>query len=292
MKAHASLYCLALGAVFGFIAPVSAQVTLVNDGFTDGGRTDGADTGDIAWSSLGAAGQTGNTVVVAHADFTSGKAFRFTSTSGNNVAVGNFSAVTLAVVGDYIEFSVQMRFTGTLGTAGPMIGLFDSKGTYQAVDGFGATNFTAVADDVGYKSIKSIPNSTNDFVIKSQNATASFSSANGATLTTGTSGGAIAVNTLYSMSFRVELLAGDQLSISSTFNGSSLVPTTTSALTKTFDEAIFSASGGASGNGTVDFSNLLITTNVSPVPEPSTYAAFCGLVVLGLAAVSRGKRRT
>jgi hypothetical protein len=291
MKAHASLYCLALGAVFGFIAPVSAQVTLVNDGFTDGVRTNGADTGDIAWYSLGAGGQTGNTVV-ANGNFTSGQAFRFSSTSGNNVAVGNFSAVTLAVVGDYIEFSVQMRFTGTLGTAGPMIGLFDSKGTYQTADGFGSTNFTAVADDVGYKSIKSIPNSTNDVVIKSQNATASFSSANGTTLTTGSSEGAIAVNTLYSMLFRVELLAGDQLSITSSFNGGAAVPATTGALTKTFDEAIFSASGGANGNGTVDFSNLLITTNVSPVPEPSTYAVFCGLVVLGLAAVCRGQRRT
>ncbi|HSI09325.1 MAG: PEP-CTERM sorting domain-containing protein [Rariglobus sp.] len=291
MKAHASLYCLALGAVFGFIAPVSAQVTLVNETFADGGRTNGVDAGDIAWYSLGATGQTGNTVV-ANANFTSGQAFRFTSTSGNNVAVGNFSAVTLAGVGDYIEFSVQMRFTGTLGTAGPMIGLFDSKGTYQAADGFGAANFTAVADDVGYKSTKSIPNSTSDVVIKSQNATASFSSANGTTLTTGTSGGAIAANTLYSMLFRVELLAGDQLSITSTFNGGSTVTTTTGALTKTFDEAIFSASGGAGGGGTVDFSSLLITTNVSSVPEPSTYAAFCGLVVLGLAAVSRGKRRT
>ncbi len=288
MKEHASLYCLVLGAALAFAAPASAAVlTLVNDGFTDGGRTNGVDAGDIAWYSLGAAGQTGNTVVT-NASFTSGQAARFTSTSGNNVAVGNFSAVTLAGVGDYIEFSVQMRFTGTLGTAGPMIGLFDSKGTYQTADGFGSANFTAVADDVGYKSIKSIPNSTNDVVIKSQNATASFSSANGTTLTTGTSGGAIAVNTLYSMLFRVELLAGDQLSITSTFNGSPPVSITTSALTKTFDEAIFSASGGSGAGGTVDFSSLLITTNV--IPEPSAYPVLAALAALGLAVVKRRRQ--
>jgi len=285
MKEHASLYCLVLGAALAFAAPASAAVrTLVNDGFIDGGRTNGVDAGDIAWYSLGADTATANTVVVNNS-FTSGQALRFTGTSANNYAVGNFSAVTLAAVGDYIEFSVQMRFTGT-STGGPMIGLFDSKGTFQTADGFGATNFTAVANDVGYKAIKSFPNSTSDFVIKSQNALSSFNSANGTTLETGTSGGAVALNTLYSMAFRAELLAGDQLSITSTFNGAT-VTTTTGALTKTFDEAIFSASGGG-GGGTGDFSNLLITTNV--IPEPSTYAVMAALAALGLAVVKRRRQ--
>lgn len=96
-----------------------------------------------------------------------------------------------------------------------------------------------------------------------------LNSANAPITTTG-AGVTASLVTSKSLSTEATTAATQSVSFSFTYNGTS---------------AIAIAIGGFANGSTFD--NLSVTTNLSAVPEPSTFAAFAGVAALGLAASSR-----
>lgn len=138
---------LTVCAFLGLVCGHAVAAVLVDDGFTDGGRTNGTDPLDIAWYTIGAAGSAVG--VVSDTVLGSGSALRLTATSYSQGLVGKLpSAVTLND-NESISLSFAYRFTGTLNVNHPgrlRFGLYDSGGTYLASDADGSGR----TDDVGY----------------------------------------------------------------------------------------------------------------------------------------------
>lgn len=173
-----------LGVVMMLVAfmPLAAKATVVlNDTFTDGGRTNGADAQDTAWFAT----EKASTVTIAvgtDSVLSGGNAQSLTTTSTSTTIfrrlAGEFSSQTLTNVGDWISLSVDFRLT-SLGTGGNTsrafkVGLLNNNGSSLTADltnsaeptsstptplsndfgyfvgiGSGTTGTTALAQEVG-----------------------------------------------------------------------------------------------------------------------------------------------
>ena len=117
----------------------------LNEGFTDGARTNGTDALDTAWYTLGAPTIS---IVNDSAGIGSGNALQLAATgsTGRGIVAG-FPAQTLAD-GDSITLSFNWRFTGTIGlnqANSLRYGLHSSNGTPVTAD-----NTTQSDNDKGY----------------------------------------------------------------------------------------------------------------------------------------------
>lgn len=295
MKTHVSSVMALVGGIALCAAPLGAQVTLLSDNFSDGLRV-GASRPAQWYSAQASTSGTGN-ALIADANFSGGNAVRFYSSSANNALITNFSTVTLASAGDYIQISAKVRYTDSRiaasSSTGAMVGLFNSGGTALAADAFGSANYSGVlGDDIGYRGANYATTGTSDMRLLSQNpvgGTSFFNNWHGTLMESESSGLTVAQNTLYTVTLRIELAANlTDLNFDYTFSGGSGPTTYTqsfsaAALSTTFDQAVLMAYSGQSGYD-ARMGDVLVTSNI---PEPSASAVLGGLGVLGLAAMRR-----
>ncbi len=269
-----------------------AQTTVFSDDFS------GSATG--ALENFYRVGASSLTVVTNDTDSLNGNTLRW-GPSAKVAVLANFGSVTLTNPGDYIMASYDILFTtapGTLNT-GPSLALYDSKGTVLTADHTGAADGAMPAtltDDRGYKAYKSF-NTTGDFTLFENSAgfapmrftTASRNTA----LETTDTGSGIALNTVYSVSLRIELAANStDLDVTYSFGGLTETYSIagTSVLTKTFDELGINNAAADQG-GTTFLDNVLVTTNAVVIPEPSAFAILLGGAFLSIAVCARRRVR-
>lgn len=268
--AVAAFSFVSLLALTAGLSSQAATINLVNDDFSDGGLTNGTDLLDAVWTSSGQS--TNNPISVAAFDSagnTSNALFKNNTNAGMtfNVVKGAFTNTTALSIGDSITLAFDLRFTATPGAsgAGLRIGLGTSTTTELFQLGTGGTasgNFAHynVADTTagtGSVTFTPVPLSTTSIT-----------------------------NTLaHTFSLTLTRTGSTSLDFSTTIDGVSVTSSSgaTSISAFTFNRILV-------GEGTpvmkynLDNVNVFITT---AIPEPSTYAAFAGLVALGLVAFKR-----
>lgn len=122
----------------------------VYEPFTDGGRTNGADTHDLAWYSLSA---PGTVLSIVNDSVTGGigmgNALKLTATSHSQGFVANLPSTVALNDGDTLKLIFRWRFTGTTNVnqaARLRFGFFNNGGTPTAMD----NDTTIRNNDVGY----------------------------------------------------------------------------------------------------------------------------------------------
>ncbi|MES2310415.1 MAG: hypothetical protein V4507_16300, partial [Verrucomicrobiota bacterium] len=126
---------LKISLIVGLMLVPSFSASIINDTFTDGGRTNGADLADMNWLML----TTTSSVAVADdsAGIGSGNALKFSTGGTFRGLVGLFGSNTQLGVGDTITVSFNYRYNTapTSSGAGLRFGIFDDGGTPQTSDG-------------------------------------------------------------------------------------------------------------------------------------------------------------
>mgnify|MGYP001555356642 CR=1 FL=1 len=271
-----------------FSPPAGAWVeTRLNDPFTDGADTDGADPLDTNWYGLESAIDSGLPPTVDGGTLV---------TRIHDAALGEFKSVTLAFPGDYVEVSADIRSVNTLADAtdsGWVLGLFNSRGTPLTYDIDSNGGDTApVADDDGYWVTKFVDgdDTTDDFLIKEavDKLRGGIFQWEDTTLSTTGTGINATDESSHEIGLRITL-ADNRADLEvyawfDTYNTTyTYVGGATGSVGLTFDEVVI---GGASGQSDLQtrIDNILVTTNV---PEPASAA----LVLLGAAAMLNRRRR-
>jgi hypothetical protein len=259
--------------------------TILSDDFT-GATTVGAGNAAYTqsatnWYSLGSTAGSSPVLLTAGGSPApiSGNFLRFGGTSANGVAIGGFAPVTLDKPLEYIEVTVNYRYS-TPPTAGPnnraMLGLYYDNGTPMTANEFGTQ--TQTSGDKGCKVQKLAGDGTSDLKLTADSdaAVPVFFSGNtqlDTPVSTGVSPNAD-TNLVYTETLRITLAAnGTDLLVDGTFgvvgggtfNASQSTIAGGSVLSYTFNEVMFSPTTG--GGGVTLMDNVLVT-NV--VPEPST----------------------
>ncbi len=208
--------------------------------------------------------------------------------------VTSFQSVALVNAGDYIQASFDVRYTvaptSSAVTTGPSLALYNSGGNPVTA----STTSTSVAGHVGYKAYKAFgvtETVPNDFVLFRDNALSRDRYSN-TVLKQEASGATIALNTTYSVSLNITRQANNDLQISYTFGNLTGNHTVVAASAiYTFDEiGINLFAGDFPGIGFLD--NVLVTTNVSVIPEPSASAILLGAASILLVGCTRRRVRS
>lgn len=268
---------------------VSAAIVLVSDQFIDGGRSNGADPLDTAWwahnnNGAGAAPTIGtdNTAPL------SGNVLQFGGSAVGSSALGTFALKSLASPGEYIAAQFDVRYTAN-GGGGPVLGLYNSMGTVQAADSFGALgNWTG---DKGFRvaqwqqdtSLKVNYDPGAD--LDANNNTFTYSQDFQTSILQANNNGLSLLNTTpHNLGMRIELASNtNNLLITSWIDGftnATLTVTGANVVTKTFDEILVRP--GMNVVAYID--NIQVTTNIAP--EPSTVM----LLGLGLLVACKARR--
>jgi hypothetical protein len=266
-------------------APAMGAVVLVNDPFTDGGRTNGADAQDIAWWHTGAVG----TFQVQTDPSTSSSALLRQPGSTFSRFVGFFngtsgspSAQSLAL-GDSITLSFDLRYTAVPSTSnnGLRFGLYNSNLTRQADDfaGNAGNNFNGRLGDAGYYAGLNFgaAGATNNAIFRE--ADTDGSPLGGSEVIGLGSGFASAVidTNVHNLALTVTRTATG-VNVGYSFdNGTAITRSDTVQNTTAFD-AIYIGHGNDSTAFYVDNVNVAFTA----IPEPSSIAAIVGIAGLAL----------
>lgn len=131
------------GAWNGF----AGSVILVEDGFDDGGRTNGTDPYDVAWFTRFA--NPALTIVTDNGSpgIGGGNALNVNATGANQPIVGVMTNPVTLAVSDTLEFSFDFRLTALVNSGSAFrFGIFDSNGTSATAD-----NQTVSDNDRGYR---------------------------------------------------------------------------------------------------------------------------------------------
>lgn len=216
--------------------------------------------------------------------------------SGRSVYTA-FDAVSLAVNETVrISFNFSAPAYGA-SNAGFRFGLFNSNNTP-------VTNFinTEYGPFTGYSvTTNPVGAASNPMVIRDRsiNTEGALLTTNTAFQAVGTTGGAqnqsFVANEIYTASFSVTRTSASVATISAMITGAGLSGYTitrehsSASATFVFDGFALSATSAAlvDTNGIIRLDNILVETNVSPIPEPSAFAALAGLGVLTMAASRR-----
>lgn len=223
------------------LASASASL-FVNDGFTDGGRTNGSDTSDVPWYTIG----TPTLAVVSDTGIGSGNACRITPTGGFQGSVGNFPAAVSLADGDSITLTFQWRYTGTsnLNLANRLrFGIYNSGGTLTSTDNTSSIR----SNDQGYAGTTNpgAASATGSAIFREAADTGDILT--GATfLQIGSAGGSVNAGTTAHAAELTLTRTGNSLAIASRIDGQpQATATDTSPLTYTFDEVAISLSGSS-----------------------------------------------
>jgi len=282
---------------------VAGAQVFMNDTFTDGGRTDGADAQDVAWYTT-----SGGTLSVAdNATIGSGNALTFNprtvdvnaSPKYQQRIVGQFgSTATLTNAGDWIKlsFNITVDTNNPLATASIRtlrFGLFNSNATAFSADAYDVNRSGAASNDQGYMAALSVVNSVRgDLLAEQAGADTTFMGGATAPLTVFTNATlpGINENQNYAMSLIVTRLtsaADSNVSVEYLQDGVSTLINlkyTGSGKYFSFDEV-----GFAGGVATTPFSFLDFTIDnvVVQTPEPATMS----ILALGTLLLTRFQRR-
>ena len=241
-----------------------ADTTLVNDTFASG-TNPGWVTNDNSIANSGTGGAT--VTVVTTGTGLDGNALQFTNTS-NNRAMSRTFALTSLAVGDEIELSMDFRFSTTPVSVsqGFIMGLFNSsleEGVRVGVNPAGATG--AAGRTVYFGTDFAATNIGSSYVTSDLGTTA------------------------HSATVTITRTSATTLDITSNLSGASITRTATLSELFGFD-TIFVGMSGSGNQGAFFVDDVLITTTVTAVPEPSAAAAMAGLVVVGIAVLRRRAR--
>ena len=293
-----------------FIAAAQAPAAIiVNDSWTDGGRSDGADPLDINWWS--SVSNTGTGIEVTGSPSTLGLV---TGTSGRGIH-GIFPTQSLANVGDSLVATYTFTTPATVGTAQTgafRVGLFDtlgraglnadvasSSGSPNSLYGYYATNDVGLP---GYMMDMDVGTGTEDLNIRQLDTPVNVGATTPTGRLLGTSTGftslgdgpngafAFAANTSYTGTMTVTRVSATDVQVTGTLGTASF------SVTDAFDSTnigmiafwansnTFGNTGSANTpNNGIDFTNVKI--EFIPVPEPAS------LVMIALAAIVVGATR-
>ena len=137
-----------------FLTSVTHAAVVVNDGFDDGGRTNGADALDVDWWTIDGRNPGDQTLTVQTDDGSPGigsgnaLAVTHTATDDRRSILANFADVTLANIGESISLSFDFRILSSSNSKEDFrFGLYNSNGTVQTSDDLG----DSIGDnDTGY----------------------------------------------------------------------------------------------------------------------------------------------
>jgi len=226
------------------------------------------------------------------------------------------SPITLAASGDYVKLTYTFSATGIATSNGYLLsGLFNSGGStpltgltnYTTAGGFagGVSGWTGYNAGVGAvagsssskmfaRPAEALATSNQDLIYGGLgSAYASPVQIAGSNSTRA----ALADSTTYTFAYEISLDSSLNTVISyNLYSGASeggtlLLSNTgtqaTGTVTNTFDALALGFYNKASASSSVTYTNVSVVTNVSAVPEPSTYALIAGVVMLAGAAMRR-----
>jgi hypothetical protein len=159
IKVNAVAACAALLGALVVAAPGVLAAPIVQDGFNDGARSNGADPLDADWYRVKydpTLSGTDSLLASVTADngtpgIGSGNALKIenTTTTGDRHLVANFPACTLLVPGDYVDLTFDFRVLGGPPSTdrGFRFGLFNSNGSVIGAD---EKTSSATENDIGY----------------------------------------------------------------------------------------------------------------------------------------------
>ncbi|MDF3059492.1 MAG: hypothetical protein K0R17_3707 [Rariglobus sp.] len=266
-----------------------AQVTLIDDTFSDGGRTNGADVNDAQWHMITT--NTATTTVTANA-------LRTTAAAGAPAhphAIAYFNNTTLGV-GDTLAFSFTFTSNETNYTQGATNvrwGLFNMGGSQQSSDLLTANVNTLYQNTTGYSVFGPRTTANNPVQIYSRSTNTTEDTTPISTAANVAIAGATAnttVSTFVTTPINASLsltrtVSGYDYSVGyagTTFSGSFTTVTAT-----TFNMVDIWAITNNSNSLTID--NVLVTYTAAAIPEPSSYALFAGAA--GMAGALTLRRR-
>jgi hypothetical protein len=251
-----------------FATSASAQTTVFSDDFSDNNR-DGwyIYNGDPVTSLLDTSNGYLETVSSGDYNYWGGLA--------------NFSGVTLAD-GDFINLSLDFQILEDVGSNTIALGLFDSAGTTITAD---QTDLTNLTDESGYYMF----NRSADLIMKAGNATG-LGQVNGtdSMVKTQPSHLALADSTWHTYSLTI-VNSGGQITATTVYDlglGSELTQNDSGSAVDilTFDTVAIQS---RIADYAVD--NILITTDGTVIPEPSSFALLAGMFGLTLIMLRRRK---
>jgi hypothetical protein len=281
-----SIHLSRLALVFSLTLSASHATTVlyVDDPFTDGGATNGADAKDIAWYVNNTTGASSS--VAVDAVIGTGNALRMTATQSFRKFIGVFGASVTILQGETLQLSFDYRFHETANLAnGLRFGLFNNGGTSATAD-----NAAGDSDNFGYGG------ATNPGATSTTGTRVAYEAAGdavlggtapGALVFFGSSGDSVDSGTISkgTVFFSITRNLDDSISLSSSINGQTAASGTLASpatspefLNYGFNEVAIGV-GGTAADFSID--NVLVQV----VPEPS--AALLG----GLGALFLLRRR-
>ena len=281
---------------------VAGAQVFMNDTFTDGGRTDGADAQDVAWYTT-----SGGTLSVAdNPTIGSGNAMTFNprtvdvnsaSPKYQQRIVGQFgSTATLTNAGDWIKlsFNITVDTNNPISTANIRtlrFGLFNSNATTFSADAQDVNRSGAAGNDKGYMAALSVSPSIRGDLLAETATDTTFCGGSPLTVMTNANLAGISENTEYAMSLiitRLTSAADSNVSVEYVLDGvSTLIKANYGTSTSRFFD--FDEVGFAGGVATTPFSFLDFTIDnvVVQTPEPATMS----ILALGTLLLTRFQRR-
>jgi hypothetical protein len=284
MKPSIILFRLALVSSLGLSASHATTIIHVDDPFTDGGATNGADAKDITWYLNNTASAT--TTVANDTVINTGNALRLNATSSFRRFIGVFGATITILQGETLQLSFDYRFHEAAAAGNNFrFGLFNNAGTVASGNGAPVDS-----DNFGYASVTDpVTDSTTGTRVAYETAGDSVlgGSTPGAMVFIGSNGTSVNSGTTSKGSalFTITRNLDDSIFLSSSINGQPAAfatlanpPSGSEFLNYSFHEVSI---GVASTAADFSIDNVLVQV----VPEPS--AALLG----GLGALMLFRRR-
>lgn len=272
--ASSSLAALCVGLLASVSALHASPIILIQDGFADGARTNGADANDIAWFYT----NTTLPTVVADAGFASGQALDLGIVGG--AIHGRFTPTSLAV-GDSLTLSFNYRLSAALNTGDVLrFGLLNTNGSPVTTDTNGSTGLNGYIGYMGYTN----PNSnsvTGSRLIVDSDATNRFF--NTGTLTTIATGPAFAAGTnVQSITLTLLRESATEMRVTGNVGGGAFSGLESASNFTSFDALGFRLNSITTGLRIGD-----VNVTYTAIPEPASSAALVGAGLLAFAGLRR-----